>query len=344
MSRTIQYWLLLTALAIGIAFLLSPNLPSRADDKAAAAHKAYTETIPGTSIKFDMVSIPGGGFVMGSPAGEKGRSEDEGPQHPVTIKPFWMGKFEVTWDEYDSYWQAEPAAANEKKPRRLEARPDADAISRPTPPYTDMTFGYGHDGFPAICMTHHAAMEYCRWLSKKTGKVYRLPTEAEWEYACRAGTATAYSFGDDAGQLDENAWHAGNSEEAPHPVGQKKPNPWDLYDMHGNVAEWCIDSYQKDAYSKFPTDKPTLSPVLLPAVPRRFPDVARGGSWADKPDRCRSAARKPSDKSWIKLDPQRPQSIWWLTSAEFVGFRVVRAVEEQDNLKGLRSKLTRESD
>jgi formylglycine-generating enzyme required for sulfatase activity len=112
--------------------------------------------------------------------------------------------------------------------------------------------------------------------------------------------------------------------------------------MHGNLAEWCLDHYKKEAYAAFPTDKPALWPVLLPTADR-FSHVARGGSWADKPPRLRSAARRGSDKTWIRQDPQRPQSIWWLTDAEFVGFRVVRPVEEQDNLKGLQSKVTRES-
>ena len=137
-------------------------------------------------------------------------------------------------------------------------------------------------------------------------------------------------------------WLKSNSNQSTHPVGQKLPNAWGLYDMHGNVAEWCLDNYKADTYASFPRDKPALSPVLLPTE-RRFSHVARGGSWADQPPRLRSAARQGSNKTWIKLDPQRPQSIWWLTSAEFVGLRVVRSVEEQDNLKGLRSKVTKES-
>jgi formylglycine-generating enzyme required for sulfatase activity len=336
-------------LVSGLAIALATGAPAKqgvANQPAPirpAEHKAYAETIPGTTVRFDMVPIPGGTFLMGSPAGEAGRGDDEGPQHWVTIRPFWMGKYEVTWDEYDLFWQTEQDAKEEKQQAKDNKDKGIDAITRPTPPYTDMTFGYGHDGYPAICMTHHAAMEYCRWLSRKTGRTYRLPTEAEWEYACRAGTKTAYFFGEDAKQLGDYAWYDKNSDESPHPVGKKKANPWGLYDMLGNVAEWVIDPYVKDAYAAFPADKPTLAPVLLP-VPKRFPDVARGGSWADPPDKVRSATRRGSDKSWIKLDPQRPQSIWWLTSAEFVGFRIVRPVEEQDNLKGLRSRVTKESD
>jgi formylglycine-generating enzyme required for sulfatase activity len=206
----------------------------------------------------------------------------------------------------------------------------------------DETYGHGRLGFPAICMTQHAAMEYCSWLSKKTGKAYRLPTEAEWEYACRAGSKTAYSFGDDPKTLGDYAWFEGNSDEHTHKVATKKPNPWGLYDMHGNVMEWCIDHYGKDSYAKFPADKATLGPVLLP-TDKRFSHVARGGSWTDPAGLLRSAARRGSDKTWIKKDPQRPQSIWWLTEMDVVGFRVVRAVEEQANLKGIRSKVVRKS-
>src|SRR5262245_26775725 len=303
-------------------------------------HKNYTEKIPSTDVKFDMVAVPGGIFVMGSPADEKKWRDDEGPQHPVKIRPFWMGKCEVTWDEFDAYRaeaKAESPAENEERLKK-----DADAITGPTPPYADETFGHGREGHPVICITHHCCMEYCRWLSKKTGKVYRLPTEAEWEWACRAGTTTPYYFGDDPSKLGEYAWFKGNSEGTTKEVGKKKPNPWGLYDMYGNVTEWCLDHYDKDYYGKSDKEKPALWPVNLPTE-KRFSHVARGGSWADPPGELRSAVRRGSDDTWIKLDPNRPKSIWWLTSAEFIGFRIVRAVEEQDNLKGLRSKVTRAS-
>jgi formylglycine-generating enzyme required for sulfatase activity len=325
------------SLLLALAVTLTPDSGEAAD--ATPAHKSYSEAIPGSTVKFDMVAIPGGRFLMGSPPGEAGRKDDEGPQHPVEIRPMWMGKCEVTWDEFDLFWKARPGGKEDKEP---EVVTDADAVTRPTPPYADETFDKGREGHPVLGITHHAAMQYCRWLTLKTGKVYRLPTEAEWEYACRAGTTTAYYWGNDAAKIADYAWYEANSDEKTHPVGTKKPNAWGLYDMAGNVSEWCVDAYKADYYKTFSLDKAAIAPVLL-STGERFRDVARGGSWADDAALCRSAARVGSEKSWIKLDPQRPQSIWWLTSAEFVGFRVVRAVEEQDNLKGLRSKVTRQS-
>jgi formylglycine-generating enzyme required for sulfatase activity len=307
-------------------------------------HEKYSEKIPGSEVSFEMVAIPGGTYLMGSPESEKGRAADEGPQHPVRVKPFWMGSRPVTWDEYDLYWKQRKDVNKDKWTDNDKL---ADAVTRPTPPYADETFGYGREGNPVMCITHHAAMEYCRWLSAKTGKVYRLPTEAEWEFAARAGTTTAYFFGDDPDKLGDYAWYGKNckgAEEGPHPVGKKKASPWGLYDICGNVAQWCLDSYEKDFYTKSPADKLSLCPVSMP-TDRRFPDVARGGSWYDKePAKCRSAARRSSDSSWIKRDPQSPQSIWWLTDADYVGFRVVRPVEEYENLKGIKSKVTKQSD
>src|SRR5437016_1432987 len=288
----------LVCLTIVAVLWHDPAVPARASaaDKASAEHKAYTETIPGSPVKFDMAAIPGGTFVMGSPANEAGSQADEGPQHPVTIRPFWMGKTEVTWDEFDQYWKQEEGAKRENQTPQDKA---ADAVSRPTPPYADETFGHGREGHPVLCITHHAAMEYCRWLAAKTGKPYRLPTEAEWEYAARAGTTTPYFFGSDPKQLGDYAWFAANGEDLTHDVGKKKPNPWGLYDIYGNVAEWCLDSYDRDFYAKFPVDKPALAPAFVPDD-KRFPHVARGGSWTEGPERLRSAARRGSDKTWIK--------------------------------------------
>ena len=304
---------------------------------------AYAETIPGTDLKFEMIPIPGGSFTMGSLPAEPKRSEDEGPQVKVELAPFWMGKHEVTWDEYDEF--AFQMDLKRKKREGIdpnkqpETEKAGDAVTRPTPPYADETFGMGRRGQPVICITHHSAMEYCRWLSAKTGKAYRLPTEAEWEYACRAGAKTTYFFGDDPAKLEEFAWYVENAEK-PQVVGKKKPNPWGLYDMHGNVSEWCLDHYVADLYSKLLKEQPARRPVVLPDD-KEYPYVARGGSWDDDPDRLRSAARLASNLEWSIQDPQRPQSIWWHTDATFVGFRLARAFEEQDNLKGVRSLVVK---
>ena len=158
------------------------------------------------------------------------------------------------------------------------------------------------------------------------------PTEAEWEYACRAGTKTAYFWGDEPDKIDEYAWYVNNAEK-PMPIGKKKPNPWGLYDIHGNVAEWCLDHYVADAYKQFPTDKPTLGPVILPDA-KEYPYVARGGSWDDDAPLLRSAARRASNLEWSVQDPQRPQSIWWHTDATFVGFRVVEPAQRASKPQG----------
>jgi formylglycine-generating enzyme required for sulfatase activity len=188
-----------------------------------------------------------------------------------------------------------------------------------------MTFGMGHDGYPAICMTQYAAKMYCKWLTATTGRYYRLPTEAEWEYACRAGTTTAYSCGDSPDNLGDYAWYFDNSDDQYQKVGQKKPNPWGLYDMHGNVCEWVLDQFVPDHYSEL-AGSPVKSP--LAAVTTEFPCVVRGGSWDDDPEMLRSAARRGSSKEWKMQDPQIPQSIWYLTDGDFVGFRVVRPLHE----------------
>jgi formylglycine-generating enzyme required for sulfatase activity len=301
------------------------------DVDAGEPAKSYTETIRGSAVRFAMVAIPGGRFLMGSSLLEDGRRDDERPRHRVVIRPFWMGKTEVTWDEYNEFRKGE-FVSNQTNAEALAK--NADAITRPTPVYPDETRGFGREGYPAIGVSHHAAMEYCYWLSKKTGKTYRLPTEAEWEYACRAGTITAYSFGDDPKELVRYAWFEANSGDTTHPVGRKAANPWGLHDMTGNAAEWCLDRYLKDAYSRFSSDRPSVGPVLLPtAAP--YPHVARGGSWVDRAGACRSRARRGSDPTWNESDPDG--SIWWVWDADFIGFRVARAVDEQDDLKGLRS-------
>jgi formylglycine-generating enzyme required for sulfatase activity len=336
-----------TAALLAIAVFGNPQRvpdPSRdgiggvASDKGKPPQQPYTETIPGTKATLEMVPIPGGSFTMGSPPGEKGRGADEGPPHPVTVRPFFMSRHEVTWEAFHVYLDVglkqELADLN-----RGAAPPPPDAVTYPTAPYADETFGFGRGRQPTIAVTWHAAMEFARWLSQKTGKTYRLPTEAEWEYACRAGRSTAYSFGDAPGALGDHAWFAGNAARKPHPVGGKRPNGFGLHDMHGNVAEWVFDRYDPRFYAQ--ATGPAL-PVDPPGA-ARTPHVVRGGSWKDKPVALRCAARRPSDPSWSKQDPQKPQSIWWHTEATEVGFRLVYVPDEYPPLRGLRSRITPES-
>ncbi len=305
-----------------LKWLPKPYPVPDAEAKTEAEMKPYAEVIVGTDLKIEMVPIPGGKFLMGSPEDEEGRKEDEGPQHEVIIEPFWMAKYETTWELYET-WSFEMDIQRRKIENKEPTEWDrlADAVARPTKPYTDMSFEMGKRNKPAICMTLYAAQHFCKWLSAKTGRYYRIPTEAEWEYACRAGTTTAYSFGDDMDDLDDYGWYYDNSDDEYHEIGQKKPNPWGLYDMHGNVAEWVLDQYVPNAYETFAGK--TVKNPLVPAV-KEYPIVVRGGSWLDDPEDCRSAARKGSDPDWKMQDPQIPQSIWYLTDAPFVGFRVVR--------------------
>ena len=288
-------------------------------EKAPADMKVYTNSIPGTTVTFSLVPIPAGEFLMGSPATEKGRKPDEGPQHKVKISPFWMGRTEVTWNEYELFMYPDQEKALTFDTNNPYLDKAADAVSRPTKPYVEMSFGMGKDAYPAISMTQHAANKYCEWLSAKTGQYYRLPTEAEWEYACRAGTTTAYSFGDDPAQLKNYAWYGANSDFKYQKVGRKKPNPWGLYDMYGNVMEWCLDQYEPNAYQNPPARDSWVKST------RPYPHVARGGHWDDEDVTLfRSSARRFSDRAWKQQDPQLPKSIWYHTDAQFLGFRVVR--------------------
>ena len=315
-------WFFVGSIVAGASQSSTRAAEAVAEPKTAAEMKPYTQRIADTDVTFDMVPIPAGKFTMGSPATEPKRADDEGPQHEVEIAPFWMGKYEVTWDEYEVF-MFQLDIARRKIEKRTPDKADllADACAKPTKPYTDMTFGMGKEGHPVICMTQYAMARYCEWLSAKTGQYYRLPTEAEWEYACRAGTKTAYYFGDDPAQLDDYAWHYENSNEKYQPVGKKKPNPWGLYDMHGNVAEFCLDQHDPEFYAKSPKKNPLNGPKTTE------PCVVRGGSWDDDPELLRSAARVASTPDWKQQDPQIPQSIWYYTDATFVGFRIVRPLE-----------------
>jgi len=331
--------LLLAATTLPLGALEPPPAVAVPEAEAATpeAMKPYKELLEHTEVKVEMLPIPGGSFLMGSPDDQPGRDDSEGPQRTVDISPFWMSKFEITWDAYE-VWMADLDIYRREQfqfartPRDDLA--DVFQISQPTKPYTDMTFGMGKKGYPAICMTQHAARVFCKWLTAKTGRFYRLPTEAEWEYACRAGTTTAYSFGDDPALLDEHAWYAANSDGAYKKVGKKKPNPWGLHDMHGNAAEWVLDQYAEEGYPEL-DEMARKDPLAIPMT--LYPRVVRGGGWDKEPEQCRSAAREGSTEDWIAQDPQVPVSIWYLTDALHVGFRVVRPLQtptpEEDQAK-----------
>ena len=294
--------------------------------KEESEMKLYTNTIPGTQVSYVMVPIHGGEFVMGSPEAEKGRKPDEGPQHKVRIEPFWMEQCEVTWDEYELFmYPDEEHRTRATIPTDAAGDKLADVVTHPSKPYVEMSFGMGKDGYPAIAMTQHGANKYCQWLSAKTGQFYRLPTEAEWEYACRAGTTTAYCFGDDPSKLPEYGWFEQNSDFKYQKVGKKKPNPWGLYDMCGNVLQWCLDQYDPDYYKQCNANGVVTEPWNKATKP--YPHSVRGGSWDDEASACRSAARRGSDRSWKMQDPQLPKSIWYFSDAQWIGFRIIRPLK-----------------
>jgi formylglycine-generating enzyme required for sulfatase activity len=293
--------------SLGRTLLLGALLAAAAP-LAAEEPANYTETIPGSKVTFDMVYIKGGTFEMGSPDTEEGRDADEGPVKKVTLEPFWMGKYEVTWEEYEEFWMTEPASPP-KEP--------SDAVARPSPAYEPPDKGWGRVKMPTMHMTYHGVMHYCEWLSLKTGKNYRLPTEAEWEYAARAGSKTRYYFGDDAKDLGDYAWFEGNADGKTHECGTKKPNAFGLYDMLGNVMEYTLRAYTPD----YTTDAPFAS--------RNTKAVLRGGSFTDVPKDLRCANRQPVLPKWNERNPQRPVGPWWFTDGYMCGFRVIRPVKDE---------------
>jgi formylglycine-generating enzyme required for sulfatase activity len=275
--------------------------------------KAYDQSVPGTDAVFRMLPIPAGSFVIGSPAGEAGRDDDEGPQVKIEVSAFWMGAHEVTFAEWDAFFKSMEVPQT----KAIEV----DAVSRPTAQYIDLTWGMGRDRKqPTNSMSQAAAIMYCKWLYARTGVFYRLPTEAEWEYACRAGSKTAYPFGSDAASLQAYGYFKDNSGGKFQKVAQLKPNQWGLYDMLGNLSEWTLDQYDAARYASF---KGTVKdPSAAPGS--RYPRVARGGSYLTEAAESRCANRIASSTDWNKRDPQIPKSRWWLTDGMDVGFRVVR--------------------
>jgi formylglycine-generating enzyme required for sulfatase activity len=269
--------------------------------------KTYDQNITGTAVKFKMVAIPGGTFSIGAGATEKIKDEDEGPQKKVAISPFWMGEHEVTFAEWDLFFK------NLDVPQTKAIT--VDAVTRPTAQYIDLTWGMGRDAKnPTNSMSQQAAIMYCKWLYEKTGVFYRLPTEAEWEYSCKAGSTTVPK------DLNAVGYSAENSGGKYHKTMELKPNAWGLYDMLGNLSEWTLDQYDATVYSKL-TDK-TKDPLVPPSS--KYPKVVRGGSYLDDAKELRCTNRIASDAKWNIRDPQIPKSKWWLTDGMSVGFRIVR--------------------
>jgi len=291
--------------------------------------KKYTETVTskiGEKLSFDMVLIPTGTFQMGSPANEPDRKEDEGPQHQVRVDSFYLCSTETAIALFMAYYTETVTAKRDLLGVQEEKKKEdgsVDAITGPTPVYGDMTMGY-NEKHPAMGMTWHNAMTFCRWLSQKTGKQYRLPTEAEWEYACRAGTTNVFGVASNPEQMKDFAWYDATADSETSEVGKKKPNALGLYDMSGNVREWVYDFYSPTAYQE--AAKQTL------AVNPKGPEdgqvhVARGGDYSCKVQELRCAARAFEETWWRSGDPQIPKSIWWLPEMDIIGFRVACSVD-----------------
>jgi formylglycine-generating enzyme len=295
----------------------------------------FTERIPGTAISFDMVAIEGGTFLMGSPPDEPFRREDEGPARNVQISPFFMGRLEVSWDEFLAFYN-QTAAAGRQDNIYATNLGEVDAITGPTPPWGLPDQGWGMGARPAITMTWHAAETYCRWLSAITGRTYRLPTEAEWEYAARGGTTGPYFFDGNPGRYTRDRFwnrifgvdttvinsyviYNENSGARTQLPGSVRPNPFGLEHMLGNVFEFCSDWYAPDTYEMYPDG------VVDPAGPESGTErVIRGGSFNSDASEVRVAARSHTRHvQWQMTDPQIPKSLWWYTDTREVGFRVV---------------------
>jgi formylglycine-generating enzyme required for sulfatase activity len=258
----------------------------RAEDKPPETTKDKI-TIPQSVVEFTLVKLPAGKITM---------KDKDGKEKEVEIKPVWIGQTEVTWDEYDVYWLIQDLP-NLTDKQRAAMRSDKEVIrSRPSAPYEPPDRSWGQHDCPAGSMFCREAKNYCEWLSKRTGHKYRLPTEAEWEYACRAGGPPLKPT---KSELKKIAWFADNADDHTHPVAKLKPNAWGLYDMLGNVAEWVI-------------------------MPDNTEAVA-GGSYQDEAEDVHSSAREVyNNRKWQRHDPQTPQGRSWLSDGGFVGFRIVR--------------------
>ncbi len=306
----------------------------------------FTETIPNTTVAFSMIAIPGGSFEIGSPEDEQFRDADEGPQKEVKISPFFMAEVEVTWDEFLAFYSATAGEGRSTDTEGSRTESDVDAISGPTPPYGQPDQNWGMGTRPAITMSFHAAETYCRWLSRITGKNYRLPTEAEWEYAVRGGTQTPFFFegrpkdfsekgffgklfGTQSDSIDQYVIYEANSESKTEEPAEVEANPFGLKNMLGNANEYCADWYAEDAYEKLQNG---ATDPKGPATGKEH--VIRGGSFKSAVGEVRSASRDyTKTDAWLKTDPQMPKSIWWLSDCNCISFRVVCDFDEKTGKK-----------
>jgi len=258
----------------------------------------------------EMLTLPGGEFMMGDERGD----DDEKPVHPVRLDAFAIGRTPLTWGEYRRFCEA----TGGHWPEWLERGSDYHLETGKDEYYAECGVQRDAVDLPVVGVACQDARAYCEWLSERTGQEYRLPTEAQWEYACRAGTTTRWSFGDDEKGLDEHGWYNGNAGGKLHPVRKKLKNPWGLYDMHGNVWEWCADWFSEDYYATIASvdvlqsgsanGNASRSAVAAsgirvdangnPSGPesgsRR---VVRGGSWNYGAGDCRSAQRSRDEPS-----------------------------------------------
>ena len=267
----------------------------------------------------------------------------------VKVSSFCMERTEVTWKEYEVYLLQR---GNTGRNRDSTPSGNPDAVTGPTPPYGSPDQGWGRGSPTAITMTYYAATKYCEWLSQITGKKFRLPTEAEWEYAARAGATTPYFIagnpaaftnqrwlnrwlGAKTAPLADHAWYDADSAAETHPAGGTKPNARGLVDMLGNVREFCLDWYDSHAYART-GDSEVTDP--------RGPDsglehLVRAGSYrSDAADLGCAARDHTRERVWLLTDPQSPKSIWWYSDCTDVGFRVVREYDGRSEKPGVRSQ------